>query len=181
MFGSKQTVVHRVSDFENGASYTFAEAFLIADFLEKSYITDENNLVTESVDLEDGTYKNMTRLALDAPPNDLSLSVSPPFFLTIFSGQLVQRVPSFIRVDIKDVAQQWHTRRSRDLARHDEDISIVYTDRTTRRREKRREEKKRNKIDSSALEGRGTTRQAKQNPQLSHQSSAGPSIDRSHS
>lgn len=54
--GSKQTVVHRISDCDDRAGYALAEALLVADFLEDSDVADENDLVAEGIDLEDGAY-----------------------------------------------------------------------------------------------------------------------------
>jgi hypothetical protein len=56
VFGSEEAVVHGIANLQHGTGHTLAESCLVANFLEKGDATNEDDLVTESVDLENGTY-----------------------------------------------------------------------------------------------------------------------------
>lgn len=50
----EQTVVHGISDFDYWSSHTLAESGLIANLFQQSDTTDEDDLMAESIDLENG-------------------------------------------------------------------------------------------------------------------------------
>ena len=51
----EKRVVHCISNFYDWATNVFAKAFLIADFLTKGDTSNENNLLTQDLNLEDLT------------------------------------------------------------------------------------------------------------------------------
>jgi hypothetical protein len=59
--------MHRIPNSDDRTGHALAEALLVANFLEKSDATDENDLVAEGIDLEDGAY-GWDRLVSFGPP-----------------------------------------------------------------------------------------------------------------
>ena len=58
----EQSIMDCLADFYNGTNHAFAEAFLIADFLEQRDAADKYNLLGENLDLVDGTLRGLSFL-----------------------------------------------------------------------------------------------------------------------
>lgn len=57
--GCEETVVNSRADLDNGSCNTFPEASLVADFFDISVVGDEDDLVAEDVNTEDGACSSI--------------------------------------------------------------------------------------------------------------------------
>lgn len=54
MFGREEAVVHGGADLDDGAGHAFAESLLVTDFFQEGGACDEDDVVSEDADFEDG-------------------------------------------------------------------------------------------------------------------------------